>query len=190
MTAIDRTAYPRPDERLTREDLQARYLLTETDRTFIRAMARGEAGRLTLAALLKTCQDSGRFLSPREIPDAVLSHVAVQLGMAVPPPRVQEDTGKQTLHRYRTAIRTHLGSTAFTKAGEGVVTQAVLGAAETMSDPADLINRAISRRCATPASTCRPSARSTGWSTICASRFTSAFMPRSRHACPRMTPGC
>ena len=67
MTAIDRTAYPRPGERLTREELQARYHLSETDRTFIRAVARGDAGRLTLAALLKTRRDSGRFPSPREI---------------------------------------------------------------------------------------------------------------------------
>lgn len=143
MTAIDRTAYPRPGERLTREELQARYHLTETDRTFIRAVARGDAGRLTLAALLKTRRESGRFPSPREIPGTVLSHLAAQLGMAVPPPLVEENRGKQTLHRYRTAIRAHLGSTAFSKVGEGVVTRAVLGVAETMSDPADLINRAI-----------------------------------------------
>src|SRR5512135_1379226 len=143
MTAIDRTAYPRPGERLTREELQARYHLSETDRTFIRAVARGDAGRLTLAALLKTRRDSGRFPSPREIPGTVLSHLAAQLGMAVQPPLVEEDRGKQTLHRYRTAIRAHLGSTAFSKVGEGVVTRAVLGVAETMSDPADLINRAI-----------------------------------------------
>ena len=36
MTAIDRTAYPRPGSRLTREELRARYTLTETDLTFVR----------------------------------------------------------------------------------------------------------------------------------------------------------
>ena len=36
MTAIDRTAYPRPGARLTREELGARYDLTETDLTFVR----------------------------------------------------------------------------------------------------------------------------------------------------------
>lgn len=195
MTAIDRTAYPRPGERLTREELQARYHLTETDRTFIRAVARGDAGRLTLAALLKTRRDSGRFPSPREIPGTVLSHLAAQLGMAVQPPLLEENRGKQTLHRYRTAIRAHLGSTAFSKVGEGVVTRAVLGVAETMSDPADLINRAIealrdARIDATPGSICRPSAHLTGWPTTCASRSTSASMPGSRRACPRRTSGC
>ena len=67
MTAIDRTAYPRPGARLSREELGHRYDLTETDLTFIRGNARGEAGRLTLAVLLKTRQDFGHFPALDEI---------------------------------------------------------------------------------------------------------------------------
>ena len=52
MTAIDRTAYPRPGARLTHEELGARYALTETDLAFIRVSARGEVGRVMLATLL------------------------------------------------------------------------------------------------------------------------------------------
>ena len=44
---MDRTAYPRPGERLTREELDARYSLNETDHAFIRATARGDC-RLAL----------------------------------------------------------------------------------------------------------------------------------------------
>lgn len=54
MTAMDRTAYPRLGERLTREELRARYNLADADLTFIRANARGDVGRLTLAMVLKT----------------------------------------------------------------------------------------------------------------------------------------
>ena len=61
MTAIDRTAYPRPGSRLTREELRARYALTETDLAFIRLGARGDVGRLMLATLLKARQDLGYF---------------------------------------------------------------------------------------------------------------------------------
>ena len=64
MTAIDRTAYPRPGARLTREELTARYDLADADLAFIRANARGDAGRLTLATLLKTRQDLGCFTMP------------------------------------------------------------------------------------------------------------------------------
>lgn len=51
MTAIDRTAYPRSNERLTREELERRYGLSEVDPVFIRGKARGASGRLTLAVL-------------------------------------------------------------------------------------------------------------------------------------------
>jgi hypothetical protein len=44
MTAIDRTAYPRPGARLTREELGARYTLTETDLDFVRGSTRGKWG--------------------------------------------------------------------------------------------------------------------------------------------------
>ena len=67
MTAIDRTAYPRPGSRLTREELRARYTLTETDLTFIRLCARGEIGRLMLATLLKARQDVGYFPVTEEV---------------------------------------------------------------------------------------------------------------------------
>src|SRR3954449_8098856 len=61
MTAIDRTAYPRPRARLSREELGFRYDLTETDLTFVRANARGDNGRLLLAVLLKSRRDFGCF---------------------------------------------------------------------------------------------------------------------------------
>ena len=48
MTAIDRTAYPRPGARLSREELDFRYDLIEVDLTFVHANARGDIGRLLL----------------------------------------------------------------------------------------------------------------------------------------------
>jgi hypothetical protein len=64
MTALDRTAYPRLGARLTRDELEARYDLTDADLAFIRATARGDTGRLVLATQLKTRQDLGCFLAP------------------------------------------------------------------------------------------------------------------------------
>ena len=80
MTAIDRTAYPRPGARLTREELGARYGLSDTDLAFIRASARGDAGRLMLATLLKTRQDLGYFATPDEIHPDTVAYLAAQLG--------------------------------------------------------------------------------------------------------------
>ena len=79
MTAIDRTAYPRLGARLTRQELDARYMLTDADLAFVRGSARGEAGRLMLATLLKTRQDFGCFPGHDEIHADTMAHLAAQL---------------------------------------------------------------------------------------------------------------
>jgi hypothetical protein len=99
MTAMDRTAYPRPGERLTREELDARYSLNETDHAFIGATARGDAGRLTLAALLKTRQDLGCFPAPGDLHgqnerNALLVRISRQMAN---PKETKEEYGTQKL---------------------------------------------------------------------------------------------
>lgn len=143
MTAMDRTAYPRPDERLTREELESRYHLSETDHAFVRATARGEAGRLTLATLLKARQNLGCFPAPVTMHGDAVAHLASQLALTAAPSLLDETRRKTTLHHYRAAVRAHLNASPYAEAGEQLVTVTVLEAATTMSDPADLINRAI-----------------------------------------------
>lgn len=72
-----------------------------------------------------------------------MAYLALQIEMTIAPPLLEEKWGKTTLHRYRTAVRAYLGVTAYADAGERLVTSTILEIAETMSDPADLINRAI-----------------------------------------------
>jgi hypothetical protein len=143
MTAINRTAYPRPGEHLTHEELLARYSLSETDQAFIRATARGDTGRLTLATLLKARQDLGCFPAPLDMHCDTVAHLASQLGLADPLPLITEETGAKTLYRYRAAVLAYLNVSPYAEAGEQLVTATVHEAATTMSDPADLINRAI-----------------------------------------------
>ena len=87
MTAVDRTAYPRPGARLTREELDERYDLTETDLASIHATARGDEGRLMLAVLLKARQDLGMFPTPDELHAGTVAHLAARLGPRRPPRR-------------------------------------------------------------------------------------------------------
>src|SRR5271166_626527 len=121
MTAIDRTAYPRPGERLTREELDTRYSLSEFDHAFIRLTARGDASRLTLAALLKTRQDLGCFPAPRDVHCDTVAHLASQLALAAVPPLLDETRRKTTLHHYRAAVRTYLNVLIYAEAGEQLV---------------------------------------------------------------------
>lgn len=96
MTAIDRTAYPRPGARLTHEELGARYALTETDLAFIRVSARGEVGRVMLATLLKARQD---FPTLDELHADTVTYMAAQLGLSTPMWLDQVDTTK-SFYRY------------------------------------------------------------------------------------------
>jgi hypothetical protein len=143
MTAIDRTAYPRPSTRLTREELSARYDLSETDLAFIRAGARGGSGRLMLATMLKTRRDVGYFAPPAAVHPGIVEHLAAQLGVTAPQSWADEIGRTKSLYRYQAAIRSHLVVTPYGDAAEQLVISTVLNAAETMSDPADLINRAV-----------------------------------------------
>ena len=142
MTAIDRTAYPRLGLRLNQEELGARYTLTETDRAFVCANIRGEVGGLVLAMLLKTRQDFGCFPALGEMHSDTVAHLASQLessASAWP----GEALGSTSLYRYHAAVRAHLSVTPYGDEAEELVTRTTLEAAEAMSDPADLINRAV-----------------------------------------------
>ena len=143
MTAIDRTAYPRPGARLTREELKTRYELSDADLAFVRANARGDAGRLLMATLLKTRQDLGCFAAPDEVHADTVAHLALQLGLLVPLMEPEEARRTKSLYRYQAAVHAYLSVGPYDAAAERLITEITLKAAETMSDPADLINRAI-----------------------------------------------
>lgn len=143
MTAINRTAYPRMEARLNREELVARYTLTETDHAFIRGSSRGESGRLVLAMLLKSRQDFGCFPAIEDVPTDTVAHLASQLGSQGISISPQRAAGSKSLYRYQAAVREHLSVTPYGEEAEELVSRTTLDAAEVMSDPADLINRAV-----------------------------------------------
>jgi hypothetical protein len=76
MTAIDRAAHPRPEVRLTREELNERYHLSDPELAFIHASARGDTGRLWLAILLKSRRNFGYFPAPDAIHAGTAEHLA------------------------------------------------------------------------------------------------------------------
>lgn len=142
MTAIDRTAYPRLGTRLTLQELDARYELTDSELAFVHGRARGEPGRLMLATLLKTRQDFGCFPALDEIHPDTVAHLASQLGTTVSA-WPKEAHGTKSLYRYRAEVRARLSVTPYGDAAKKSVERTILEATETMSDPADLINMAV-----------------------------------------------
>lgn len=143
MASLDRTAYPRIGKRLNDKELEAGYTLSEPEGGFIRGQSRGDTGHLSLAMVLKTRQQVGYFPPLADVPDQIRVHLAQGLGIPDHTPLVDEVRRPATLHRYRTAVRTQLGSRPYFDGGEEMVIASVRHSAETMSDPADLINAAV-----------------------------------------------
>lgn len=143
MTTIDRTAYPRFRRRYSANELRADFSLLHPDHRFIGKTARGRSGRLTLATMLVCRRRFGWFPRLRRIPSQVVIHMAGQLGLKDPTSLLNETKRKKTLAYYRDAIRAHIGGKAFDEASVRHVASILRTAAETMSDPADLINRMI-----------------------------------------------
>jgi TnpA family transposase len=143
MTAIERTAYPCAGRLPDRDTLHRYYELSAADGTFLRRHARGDAGRLLLAVMLKTRVHLGFFPAPCDVVRPVVDHLAEQLGAGAVADGVTGVARTKSFYRYQDAVRLRLGARVFGVAGRALVTQTVRVAAETMSDPADLINRAI-----------------------------------------------
>ena len=143
MTAIDRTAYPHVGARLSPEERRARYDLTDAERAFVASKARGDANRLMLATLLKTRSHLGYFAAPDRMPQKVIAHLAAQLDMSDALASIAKSPRTKSFYRQQAAVRAQLRVMPYGAAGERLVSDTILDGAETMSDPADLINRAI-----------------------------------------------
>lgn len=143
MASIDRTAYPRFRGQLTDAELAANFTLSEEEKAFVRRHAHGEVGRLSMAVSLKTRRHLGYFPALGEVPDQIRQHVAKVLGFADETALADGVARPATVHRYREAIRKHLGSRPFSHGGREVVIRTVHRAAQVMSDPADLISASV-----------------------------------------------
>ncbi|MCP4305568.1 MAG: DUF4158 domain-containing protein, partial [bacterium] len=143
MASIERTAYPRLRSRLSEDELNARYSLSGEERDFVRANARGTEQRLTFALMLNTFRHLGYFPDLSEIPEPVRDFVGRQLDLPPGTSTLDGPQRKPTLFRYRQSVLGLLGWTVY---GEGPAQQlrvVLETAAQTMSDPADLINVAV-----------------------------------------------
>lgn len=143
MASIDRTAYPRFKQNLTRTELEQLYQPSDEEMNFVRRHAKGLRQQLTLLLLLKTHQHLGYAPPVKEVPKQVHNYLCACLGL-IPDVLVPEVTvAKKSLYRYRKKIRAFLSVRSYSDGGEEVARCAVEKAAYTMSDPADLINVAI-----------------------------------------------
>ena len=143
MASIERTAYPRFKQKLTKTELKQLYQPSDEEIHFVRRHARGERQQLTLLILLKAHQYLGYAPPLNEVPKQVRNYLCVDLGLIPDVVGLLDSVSKKSLYRYRQAIRARLSVRSWSDGGLTVARCAIEVAATTMSDPADLINVAI-----------------------------------------------
>lgn len=152
MTAIERTAYPRFRRSPSAAQLASLFTPRTEELHFARTAARGDSQVLSLLVMLKCFQSLGYFCAPEDVPPVVIRHIALSARIgadasALPPRRSRQ--------RYQGAIRKYLTVSPFDSKARRLAIRTVYEAAQTMDNPADLINACIERlvkeRCELPA---------------------------------------
>ena len=146
MASIEQTAYPRfTDELLEQTDLQKLFSPSEAELAFVKQHSRKASGNLSLLILLKTHQYLGRSIGISKVPVQIKRYLAEQLDLTDGLETLAaSEANKITFHRYRKAIRDFLTIQPWSEKAEALIMEGMKKAAFTMSDPADLINIALS----------------------------------------------
>ena len=141
MASIERTAYPRFKLSLSTHELVDLYTPTLEELAFAQRQTPSPARQFSVLVLLKAFQRLGYFPKLTEVPPAILTHIGGCLHLRRT--GAEQEFAPRTLNRYRGAIRAYLHVTVYEKAARHLAVRAVYDAAQTMDNPADLINVAL-----------------------------------------------
>ncbi len=141
MALIERTAYPRFVRNVSTSELTRLYTPTLHEIDLAKRTTRGGDGlQLAFLLMLKSFQRLGYFPNPEDVPEAIVTHLRSQLGLADDTPATSPPRSRQ---RHRDSIREYLGVEPFADDARRLAATAVAEAARTVDDPADLVNVAI-----------------------------------------------
>lgn len=139
MTAIERTAYPRlKSSHYRQQDLQL-YIPSQEEMAWVHQQKINTPQlQLNFLIQLKTFQRLGYFVKVSTVPSIIVTQIRQALNLA---DTIQPHyRNKETLARHRRMIRTYLDVAPFDPAIEQHVIKIAQEAAQTMNDPADIIN--------------------------------------------------
>jgi hypothetical protein len=147
MTSIERTAYPylTTHKIISHKTLEACYILNEKERAYIDRHIRGQRLQFNFAIQLKTFQSLHYFISIDDVPLAILAYIRKQLNLHHKLQPLYEH--QKTLLRHRENIRQYMNVTSWSTQGQHspqrIAMKAAAEAAQTMNNPADIINVVI-----------------------------------------------
>ena len=140
MASIERTAYPRLKQNLTKSELRDFYMPTSEEIEFVRQTARKEDTQLHLLVHLKLFGQLGYFLNIEDVPESLINHLRSALQLS---PKIIPVVTRRTLYRHHNFVRDFLKVKSYDKTARQLITGTVFEAAQVMDNPADLINAAI-----------------------------------------------
>src|SRR6266567_1172558 len=143
MTAIERTAYPRFKRNLTAKDLAEVYTPTPAERFLAARSTKGSVAEVGFLVLLKTYQRLGRFIPLSEVPVPILEHIARLIDPHLDVSDLDSYDSSGTRQRHIPLIRAAQQLKPYDSAARTCLLKAMVQAARTKEDLADLINVAL-----------------------------------------------
>jgi TnpA family transposase len=140
MRSIQDTAYPRLRSRVTAHDLAQHFTPTANELALATRSTRGLSTRIGFLILLKTFQRLGAFPLLAELPQAICTHIARVAGGSVTSEELQRYDAAGTRGRHLAVIRAYLQVQPYGAAARRTVLTAMVEAAASKDDLADLIN--------------------------------------------------
>jgi TnpA family transposase len=137
------TAYPRFKSRLAPTELEEFYTLSDTELQFCNSMTRSATTRLGFVLLLKTYQRLGYFVFSKEVPSAIIEHIATVVGEFYDKDSLAQYDSSQARRKHLSAVRDFLGVKPFGDDGKRLMRQAFHDAAMTKEDIIDIVNIGI-----------------------------------------------
>lgn len=142
MTAIERTAYPRlfKYKNYLKRDLEI-YEPKDTEIEYININLRNDEQKLNFAVQLKTFQKLGYFIPFDDVPNIIIQAIRKTLDLDKDLPIGYAH--KTDCYRHRERIRKFLGIKLWNQSAHTLATNIALTAAQTLNDPADIINHTL-----------------------------------------------
>ncbi len=143
MTVIERTAYPRFKRVLTAKDLADIYTPTPQERFLAHRSTKGSVSELGFLVLLKTYQRLGYFPPMGDVPSSIIEHLAKIVNPTLHTADLATYDTSGTRFRHIPLIRTAQHMQPYNRTARTCFLKAMLEAAKTKEDLADLINVAL-----------------------------------------------
>jgi TnpA family transposase len=141
MASVERTAYSRFKRNPSKESLVGLYTPTFEELNWAQRVTRSANHQFCLLVLLKSFQRLGYFPKLTDVPTTIVNHIRNYCNFYISLPLKYDEN--RTMYRHHTLIREYLQVTAWGKQAKHLAVKTAYDAAQTMNNPADIINSTL-----------------------------------------------